>query len=437
MLSPTAPIFGSLAHATGRALAGLDQSLKRTLTTDGAERALQDGDGGKHAYAARLGSLSRSKRVEYEIVQTGLSYLQIQEAGLRKVEGVMDRMGQLAGLAVDPSLSATERTLYMAEFDDLKKSLYNLQNSTFQDHYLFQESADFSSGLNETNLNPKPPDTYEANVFSAELGRNINRWTATKDVRYDRGKLTLQVNSGTAWERYAVRQGDDNVIFDTGQWKTAGSAYNQDFDQFVIEWSPGEVTTYKYSHLDSDADGVFDNEPYHLNESSDGSYVENFQGTPIATRSALRGETNLSVIVESKSLFQVSALYEAVLSKDVIEVPTGAGSVTIQPMQFSTLYDVSVDTAANASNASAKIIDEVENLAGQLGSLGASMRQLELAADHLARHMVTSSRNMERLEERLVDDILRTSKEEIRLQGNLALTAQARTLNRNLMTKLL
>ena len=182
---------------------------------------------------------------------------------------------------------------------------------------------------------------------------------------------------------------------------------------------------------------MFDNEPYHLNESSDGSYVENFQGTPIATRSALRGETNLSVIVESKSLFQVSALYEAVLSKDVIEVPTGAGSVTIQPMQFSTLYDVSVDTAANASNASAKIIDEVENLAGQLGSLGASMRQLELAADHLARHMVTSSRNMERLEERLVDDILRTSKEEIRLQGNLALTAQARTLNRNLMTKLL
>ena len=65
------------------------------------------------------------------------------------------------------------------------------------------------------------------------------------------------------------------------------------------------------------------------------------------------------------------------------------------------------------------------------------MRQLELAADHLARHMVTSSRNMERLEEGLLDDALRTSKEEIRLQGNLALTAQARALNRNLMTKLL
>jgi len=40
--------------------------------------------------------------------------------------------------------------MYHAEFESLKETLYDLQGTKFQGHYIFQESMDFDSGLNET-----------------------------------------------------------------------------------------------------------------------------------------------------------------------------------------------------------------------------------------------------------------------------------------------
>ena len=49
------------------------------------------------------------------------------------------------------------------------------------------------------------------------------------------------------------------MIFDTGKWKTAGNAYQYDFDQFVIEFGNGKTTTYSYAELDTGGEfGVAD-----------------------------------------------------------------------------------------------------------------------------------------------------------------------------------
>ena len=438
MLSASAPIFGNLATATSRALAGLQRSVGRTLGGQASAQALAEGDGGKHTFATRLSSLSRIKQIELKNVQGAVTYLELQDSGLQVVEQVFDRMGIVAGKASDPMLSAADRAFLVSEFEGLQQSLFDLQGTSFQGHYLFQESVDFSSGLNEKNTNPVPPDTYESNVTSTDQrhgnGNNVKRWTATKDVRYDRGKVTLKVNSGKAEERYYLKQGDSNVIFDSGWWETSGNAYNGDFDQFVVEYSPGKNTTYQFSSLDSDLDGIDDNSPYNKNDS--GSYVENRWGDPIITNPAIAGESDLSVVIESKTLFQASAVYETVLSNDILEIPAGEGVVTISPGLFSTLYDASVDTAENAANAIGLIIDEIESLGQARGQLGVSMNELQYSADRLAQTVYAETKSLSRMESDFAENSIKQAKEQIRLESNVALATQARELNRNLLQRL-
>ena len=438
MLSASAPIFGNLATATSRALAGLQRSVGRTLGGQASAQALAEGDGGKHTFATRLSSLSRIKQIELQNVQGAVNYLQLQDSGLQVVGQVFDRMGVLAGRAQDRTLSMSERALLVEEFEALQQSLFDLQGTSFQGHYLFQESVDFSSGLNEKNTSPVLPDTYESNVTSTDQrhgnGNNVKRWTATKDVRYDRGKVTLKVNSGTAEERYFLLQGSSNVIFDTGWWETAGSAYTDDFDQFVVEYSPGKNTTYQFSSLDSDLDGIDDNSPYNKNDS--GSYVENRWGDPIITNPAIAGETDLSVVIESKTLFQASAVYETVLSNDILEVPVGEGVVTISPSLFSTLYDASIDTAENAANAIGLIIDEIESLSQARGQLGVSMNELQYSAERLAQCVYAETKSLSRMESDFAEVMVHNAKEQIRLKGSASLAAQAKELNRNLLHRL-
>jgi flagellin-like hook-associated protein FlgL len=438
MLSPSAPIFGNLATATSRALAGLERSAGRALGGHASAQALADGDGGKHTFATRLSSSSRIKQIELQNVQGAVTYLELQDSGLQVVGRIFDRMGVVAGKAEDRTLSMSGRASLVKEFEALQQSLFDLQGTSFQGHYLFQESVDFSSGLNEQNTSPVLPDTYESNVTSTDQrhgnGNNVKRWTATKDVRYDRGKVTLKVNSGTAEERYFLLQGSSNVIFDTGWWETAGSAYTDDFDQFVVEYSPGKNTTYQFSSLDSDLDGNDDNSPYNKNDS--GNYVENRWGDPIITNPAIAGETDLSVVIESKTLFQANAVYETVLSNDILEIPAGEGMVTISPGLFSTLYDASVDTAENAANAIVLIIDEIESLGQARGQLGVGMNELQYSADRLAQTVYAETKSLSRMESDFAEAMLHNAKERLRLESTVSLAAQAKELNRNLLQRL-
>ncbi|MBU60931.1 MAG: hypothetical protein CMI26_00350 [Opitutae bacterium] len=438
MLSPTAPVFGNLASATSRALAGLQRSLLNEPTA----QALAEGDGGKHTFATRLRSLNQKKQTELQNVQSAMTYLQLQDSGLQVGGQIMDRMGAIAVKARDPNLSRSERVLLIEDFRDMQESLNGLQSTDFQGHFLFQESIDFSSGLNEKNTTPEFPATYEGyndNIYSSDqrhlTGQKIKRWTSIKDVRYDRGKVTLQVNSGTGEERYYLKQGNSNVIFDTGWWETSGNAYNGDKDQFVVEYSPGENTTYQFSSLDSDSDGIDDNASFHQNDR--GSYVENRWGESVITNQAVSGQTSLTVVVESRSLFQASAIYGAALSKDVLDVPTGDGLVKISPSLFSTLYDVSVDTFENAIAAADKIIHEIDVLASSRGQLGVRMNELQHSADRLSLALSAEAKHLNRMEGDIAENVISNAKSRILLDSNAALLVHARGMNRELMNSLL
>ena len=161
MLSPNSPVYANLSHATGKAMLGLQRTTSKALAMQATEVAISKGNSGDASYSARMSSLSDRKRIEVLNMQNFLTYAKIQDAGLENVLQVMDRMASVAGSASNDLISSSEREMYNAEFESLKETLYDLQGTKFQGHYVFQESVDFDSGLNETEQNPTAPDTYE------------------------------------------------------------------------------------------------------------------------------------------------------------------------------------------------------------------------------------------------------------------------------------
>lgn len=445
MLSPTAPIYGNLSHATGRAMLDLQRTTSRTLSVNATEVAISKGNAGDASYSARLSSLSERKQHEVQNMQNFLTYAQIQDAGLENVLQVMDRMAMIAGSAANGMISTSERARYNDEFESLKETLYAMQGTQFQGHYVFQESVKFDSGLNEREQSPSAPDTYEhENVDSTDDSHyngktDLSRWTATKDVRYDRGTLTLKVNSGVMPERYYVKQGANNIIFDSSWWKTAGSAYQYDDDQFVIQFAPGTPTTYNYSWIDRNRnqnglDGNEDNAPYH---SGSGGSMFNYNGDPIVTNPSIAGETQLSVVIESDTLFQAEARFDTVLSDDVLSVDVGGQSVTLSPALFSTLYDVSVDSNENASTAGSRIISELDNILQQRGNLASVVNDVNLSADRLSSYVIAEQTSLAKKERDFADSAISLAKNNLRSQANNSLMVQARGINRNLTEILL
>lgn len=445
MLSPNSPVYANLSHATGKAMLGLQRTTSKALAMQATEVAISKGNSGDASYSARMSSLSDRKRIEVLNMQNFLTYAKIQDAGLENVLQVMDRMASVAGSASNDLISSSEREMYNAEFESLKETLNDLQGTKFQGHYVFQESVDFDSGLNETEQNPTAPDTYEhRNVDSdddtAYNGRtDLSRWTATKDVRYDRGTITLKVNSGTAPERYYVKQGEDNILFDSSWWKTAGSAYQYDDDQFVIQFAPGTPTTYNYSWIDRNRnqnglDGNEDNSRYH---SGSASSMLNYNGDPVLTNSSQAGETELSVVVESRSLFQAEARFDALLSDDVLSVDVGGQKINLSPALFSTLYDISVDSNENASTAASRILNELDNVLKQRGNLASMVNDVSMSADRLSSYVIAEQSNLAKKERDYAETAIDLVKKNLRSDVTSSLLVQARGINRDLINTLL
>ena len=69
-----------------------------------------------------------------------------------------------------------------------------------------------------------------------------------KNVLYNKGKMTIDLNGGGDGEQYTLWQGDKK-IFDTGVWKTWGSAWNWDYDRFIVEFGPEQETTFQFVPL--------------------------------------------------------------------------------------------------------------------------------------------------------------------------------------------
>lgn len=363
-------------------------------------------------------------------LQNALSYVQAQDSALSQVGKIYDRIGFLAHQATDLTINDHTRSVLDAEFQSLEGQLAEILKEKFNGVSLFTKAtgctepevieleANFDDALNEAQppTNPGPP----------------KEWIASKDVQTTDGKLTLRVNSGTAAERYLVMQGAD-IIFDTGQWKTEGNAYQYDFDEFVIEFGAGKPTTYTYQELDTGGrlgvadptrqasrtnptgtpkspapDGIFSNNAngYGENGINQTGLIQTFPSTGLST--------NLTIKVESTTLFQAEAEFEGVMIIEPEDVPAlevvvnEEGEIArFEPSGFSRLSGLDLSSRENAEavlkrllgeNGEGTVHGEIHCLVnGQRADAASSIRRLELELSRLEDKAITGENSLGRI----------------------------------------
>ena len=458
-----------------RSANGVQNSVGRLLNSGNAAESLRGmGDGGGLSMVSRMGAENRSKSNLAKSMQNAVSFIQTQEASLRKAHKIYERMSVLASRAMDTMISDSTRATLSAEFETLRQDSLNMRSETYQGKVLFDDIAafvkddiDFGAGLSQNT-----PATYE------DFSGSKDAWEVTKDVEFSSGIMTLDVNGGTSGERYLLQQGS-HIIFDSGDnWDTQGNAEKWDFDQFIIEYSPGQNTTFQFvpqsdgnrtsTDLDGDdnvkglhnginddetlpSDSNYDNKSYYLANlglTDDGTStgMQSYLGTKftnqgqVTTNPANNLSTNLTLRVESSSLFQITAKYSVPTTpSNYLDVGNAStGSVTLDPVGLGLMQNVSIATASDAASAVSSLTKEIEGIGVQMATLGANLSELEIAGERLNNQVYLSEAGISRL----TSDVMATestelAKQQIRLQSSQALMAQAFAISENVINTLL
>jgi len=185
----------------------------------------------------RITADNMSKQDSIRFFQNAISFIKFQEDAIMYAHDLYTEMASLAQKAQSTDLSNSERIDLNNSFISFREQALELNNLTFNNKTLFDEMA----GSIKYDIS-----------FGSELIRSSGNdpivMSEEKDVIYNRGTLTIDVNSGTAPERYRVYQNND-LIFDTGWWLTKNSASTFDFDRFVIDYGYGKDTSFEFVPL--------------------------------------------------------------------------------------------------------------------------------------------------------------------------------------------
>ena len=429
-----------------------EHSIKKVGNAGNAVRqsALSDaGAGGVH-FAANIENQRRFKKGSVNAFQNAMSMMQAQSEAIRQADKIYNQMRTLAHHAADPLMKDRDRSLLSDQFNDLRERVRELGNSKFNDVYLFdgrasstKYSIDFSSDLNETKppIDPGPPKV----------------WESTRDVIYNSGKITINVNSGTVGDRYMLKQGN-KILFDTGYWKTEGSAYTTDFDQFIIEWGPDKETTFQFVPTDTNGSGTFNNKSWYLSQfglSDDGTStgMDSYIGQKLTELGAVKAyesdpnSTELTVRIESTSLFQIDSEYELPDVDPVVVARHQDYQVELNKVGLALMREndqandfplISIDTLENAGKAIASLSNEINGLGEQLGRLASNFNRVQNA--------INATEEMSNVHESvlssiggdgLTQDLLNISKARINRAQDTALLSQAMSIHQDLVNVLI
>ena len=290
--------------------------------------------------------------------------------------------------------------------------------------------------------------------------------------------MTIDVNSGTAGDRYMLKQ-DDLVIFDSGSWDTAGNAKTYDYDRFEIEYGPDKETTFKFiaqsdgnsSSVDLDgadgikgtaddgvlpSDGTFDNKSYYLNNlgltddgtssgvanSSDVQYTNQGQ---VSTAKSNPDTTNLTLRIESNTLFQIGAEFTKPTADDILVGNASHMQVAMKPLGLGLLLSqdsgnppLSIATAPEAVKALESITKEIEGVAEQLGTLRSNFTKVELAMEGVQKQLASQENAMSIIsDEGLAEELTQLSRDRILRSQSAAIMTQAISVNEGIVDLIL
>ena len=423
----------------------------------------------------------RTKSNLSKSIQNAVSFVQTQQSKMEMLKDIYTRMTELAGYASDPFVDTQLRTQYATEFQALKKESIDIGKESFQGKALFDEMAakyfpaiDYGAGFRSDDDGSLI--VHNGTVPSSERLDGLSKYyEVEKEVYFDKGKFSLEINGGGTGERYMLKQGD-HIIFDTAggssgdnKWATEGNAWKYDFDKFEIEYSPGEPTSFKFVPQSAGnnsevkvpdevpPDVSFDNKSKYLPQlglgSSDGDKTtpwnagKDYSNTvfsgevgEVKTYPAIAGETKLTLRVEASSIFQVKAEYTNLINPESsYQVQVGDGSsVDLEPVGVGlSLVNSNLDSAEEAGEALKLLENEIESVSVQMGTIGANLTKLELANEHIENQMIAGDFfENSMMDEASIDKQIESAKSGIMLEGSRSLLAKAITTTKNIVNLL-
>ena len=224
-----------------------------------------------------------------------------------------------------------------------------------KDEYNATSEGNFTINLTDVLENSAPQFTFSGNTiinsnFGVEFfptqnpysvalddyGSPVKLFGQTFDAKNFSGRFTLDVNPGYAGngDVFKIYQ-ENNILFNSGPWKSQGPYYTYDFDRFIIDFSQGIQTTFEFVPLDTNdatntnsgqtpnPNGIFDNKSYYLdtlglNDDGSPSGISQILGKrfsslgQVTTNPADNNSTIFTIEVETANFFTYKAFYQPI-----------------------------------------------------------------------------------------------------------------------------
>lgn len=186
------------ALVSQRNLAESTNSLQRSLSrlSTGSKIVQPQDDAAGLAMAARLDA--RLKRIDSSktAIANAISFVQTKDGYIGKIQTALERMSELATLAMDGTKSATDVDLYVKEFDNLRDFIQGangISTKKFNGVNLFSASTTTVYG-DEDGAEPitlSATDITGSSVKAADVTAAKGAWTAANAVDRTKVKASL------------------------------------------------------------------------------------------------------------------------------------------------------------------------------------------------------------------------------------------------------
>ena len=150
-------------------------------------------------------------------------------------------------------------------------------------------------------------------------------------------------------------------------------------------------------------------------------------------------ESSISVVVESTSLFQISAKYEQTGPTNFQTVGQEGSNeaVTLTPVGFGTLSGMGIGTIEDAKTTLDAVLEEIKGVGIQIGKIGSNFSLIEqsynLSGEKVAAGQVALSRMNE---EEFPQSSLEFAMQKIKMDSNVALMTQAKDMSKKIYSLL-
>ena len=178
----------SASSAAAYNLANTNVNLQKSLSrlSSGSRIINSMDDAGGLAVSMKMSAALRRTDATSANVGNALSFLQTQDGVLKNADKILNRMSELATLALDVTKTDSDRTLYDGEYQSLKSAITDMASEQFNGIGLFDAAGldvvTSESGTQSMSISQADLTVDVVNVITSGLTNSANASTSASDV---------------------------------------------------------------------------------------------------------------------------------------------------------------------------------------------------------------------------------------------------------------